>query len=223
MRQGSAKGFFITLEGGEGAGKSSLLASLASFFREQGYEVVVTREPGGTPLGEMIRHWLLTHQDSIQIGSQAELLLFLAARAQHIEEIIQPALIAGKIVLCDRFNDSTVAYQGVARRLDSAYVQQLCQLVCGAIQPHLTFFLDVEPEVGLKRSQKVDKEQAASGVLDRIESQTLTFHQAVQEAFRQIAKQEPERICTLDANQKQELVFEQAKQAIKKLFQLSVR
>lgn len=129
------KGFFVTLEGGEGAGKSSLVSFLAQLLKERGYEVVVTREPGGTPLGEMIRHWLLTHQDSIQIGDQAELLLFLAARAQHIEEIIKPALEAGKIVLCDRFNDSTVAYQGVARRLDPVYVQQLCDLVCG---PHST-------------------------------------------------------------------------------------
>jgi dTMP kinase len=217
------KGFFITLEGGEGAGKSSLIAYLAQLLKEKDYEVVITREPGGTPLGEMIRHWLLTYQESIYISHQAELLLFLAARAQHIEELIKPSLEAGKVVLCDRFNDSTVAYQGAARDLDFAYVQQLCRLVCGFIQPQLTLFLDVDPEIGLKRTQKLAKEQAASGHFDRIEAQTLQFHRIVQEAFRKIAKQEPDRVLTIDANQPQAAVFKQAVQAIEKRFNVSVR
>src|SRR5580658_5141815 len=152
------KGFFVTFEGGEGSGKTTLLAQLSDVLTQQGYQVVNTREPGGTPLGETIRHWVL-HQDPIKrIGNKAELLLFLAARAQHIEEVILPALQEGKIVLCDRFNDSTVAYQGWARGLGIKYVQKLCRLICGKVIPQLTLFLNVSPEVGLARSCQLHKE-----------------------------------------------------------------
>lgn len=204
------KGYFITLEGGEGAGKSSLLKSLAAYLEQRGYEVVQTREPGGSSLGETIRHWLLVNQDSDPIGHQAELLLFLAARSQHIEELIRPALAAGKIVLCDRFNDSTIAYQGAARGLDNKYVEQLCRLVCGEIEPQLTLFLDVDPEIGLQRTRLLTKEQAAAGQLDRIEVEALGFHQSVQKAFQALAKHNSQRICRLNANFPQEEVFKEA-------------
>lgn len=204
------KGHFITLEGGEGSGKTTLLNQLATFLRQQGYEVVTTREPGGTRLGEIVRDWVLHHDAQLQIGNVSELLLFLAARAQHIEELILPALEANKIVLCDRFNDSTIAYQGVARGLGLNYVKQLCHLVCGEAIPQLTLFLNVSPDKGLARSRQMNKEHASSGELDRIESENLAFHLKIQEAFELLAQQEPQRIRTIDASQPQAEVLKEA-------------
>ncbi|WP_068466497.1 dTMP kinase [Candidatus Protochlamydia phocaeensis] len=218
-----SRGHFITIEGGEGSGKSTLLNQLADYFVQQGYEVVKTREPGGSKLGETIRSLVLQRDASLQIGDQAELLLFLAARSQHIEELIKPALQAGKIVICDRFNDSTIAYQGAARGLDSRYVQRFCQLVCGEIEPELTLFLDVDPEIGLKRTQKLDKEQAGSGQLDRIESEKLDFHLRVQEAFRAAARREPFRMYCINANRSQADVFKEAVRAVDELIILPTR
>ncbi len=204
------RGHFITLEGGEGSGKTTLLHQLAAFLTQRGYDVVTTREPGGSPLGETIRDWLLHRDSNISICHQAELLLFLAARAQHIEEKILPALESGKIVLCDRFNDSTIAYQGGARGLGIKQVKKLCQLVCGAVMPQLTLFLNVSPEVGLSRSRGVHKEHASSGELDRIESEALSFHRKIQQTLEYLAKREPLRIYTIDASQSQSHVFKEA-------------
>lgn len=215
------KGYFITLEGGEGSGKTTLLPQLADFLIQQGYDVLMVREPGGTHLGESIRNWVLHQHASMAIGAKAELLLFLAARAQHIEEKILPALEAGQVVLCDRFNDSTIAYQGGARGLGIEYVQKLCQLVCGSVSPQLTLFLSVTPTIGLTRSCNVHKVHAASGQLDRIESESLAFHQRIQEVFNLLASQEPWRIFAIDANQSQELVRQEAFLAIKNLISLS--
>lgn len=194
-------GVFITLEGGEGAGKSSLLREMGQHLLHQGYAIVETREPGGSKLGEFIRQLLLNRNPSLLIGHQAELLLFLAARAQHLEELIKPALEAGKVVLCDRFNDSTIAYQAVARGLDRHYVQHLCDIICGNIQPDFTFWLDVDPKVGLLRTQKITKENADKGHLDRIEAEKLEFHEKVREAFLTLAQQNQNRIHRIDANQ----------------------
>jgi dTMP kinase len=206
----SFNGHFITLEGGEGSGKTTLLYQLAAFLSQRGYEVITTREPGGTHLGETIRDWLLHQDPQFSIGYQAELLLFLAARAQHIEEKILPALDSGKIVICDRFNDSTIAYQGGARGLGVNYVKKLCKLICGAVVPQLTLFLNVSPEIGLARSRSVHKEHASSGQLDRIESETLAFHRKIQQTLEFLAKREPLRIYTIDANQSQDQVFKEA-------------
>ncbi len=212
-------GYFITLEGGEGAGKTTLLNQLAAFLAEQGYQVVVTREPGGTPLGEAIRNWLLGRE--LPMGARAELLLFLAARAQQIEEKIRPALEAGKVVLCDRFNDSTIAYQGGARGLGVGYVRQLCELVCGSMIPQLTLLLTVPPEVGLARSRRRSNEQAPSGQLDRIESEALEFHHTLQQTLERLAQQEPTRIHTLDATRPQHLVYNEAVRIIQNIFKHS--
>lgn len=220
MKNGLLKGSLITLEGGEGAGKTTLLEGLAARLRSENYEVVTTREPGGSHLGETIRDWLLHQDPLLKIGDKAELLLFLAARAQHIEECILPALKEGKIVLCDRFNDSTVAYQGGARGLGIKYVRELCDLVCGPIVPQLTLFLDIAPEVGLVRSRAVDKKHAAAGQLDRIESQELAFHKHIRETFRLLAKREPLRICKLDASQPSEEVLKRAFVLIQELILL---
>lgn len=217
MAYNDFKGCFITLEGGEGSGKTTLLHQLAAFLTQHGYDVVTTREPGGTHLGETIRNWLLSQDSSLPIGHKAELLLFLAARAQHIEEKILPALQAGQIVLCDRFNDSTIAYQGGARGLGIKYVQKLCCLICGSAEPQLTLFLNVSPEVGLVRSRSVHKEHAVGGELDRIESEDLIFHRKIQKALEFLARKEPLRIYTIDANKSQAHVRKEAIAAIEKL------
>lgn len=207
----------MTLEGGEGSGKTTLLHQLADYLTQKGYEVVTTREPGGTRLGDTIRDWLLHHNMQVSIGNKAELFLFLAARAQHIEEKILPALHDGKIVICDRFNDSTVAYQGGARGLGIKYVQKLCRLLCGSVLPQLTLLLNVSPEIGLSRAQKTEKKHATSGELDRIESEHLSFHVKIQQTLKSLAKKEPLRIYLIDANQPQLNVLKEAILAIEKL------
>lgn len=198
---------FITFEGGEGAGKTTLIDQVEAYLTNRGFSCVKTREPGGSKLGEYIRHWLLNRDFSIAVGKQAELQLFLAARAQHLEELILPALADKKVVLCDRFNDSTVVYQGVARGLGAGTVSQLCDLVCQGVTPTITFYLDVDPKEGLQRTARTHKETSAAGVLDRIEAEKLEFHQEVQKGFRALAKENPGRIKQLNANQSQHLVF----------------
>jgi dTMP kinase len=197
---------FITVEGGEGAGKSTLINALEKALQNWGYAVVKTREPGGTPLGNQIRSWLLDRHKEMKIGALAELLMFLAARSQHIEEVIAPALAAGKVVICDRFNDSTIAYQCGGRGLDEALVRSLCLKVCGKTLPELTFFLDVSPVIGLDRTQRSSKENANIGEMDRIEAEKIDFHQRVREVFMEIAKAEGNRIYTVDASHSQEEV-----------------
>lgn len=200
---------FITVEGGEGSGKSTLIQRLKEHLAGQGVEVVVTREPGGTPLGEAIRHLLLQNHASMSIGPMAELLLFLSARAQHLEELIRPSLKQGKTVICDRFNDSTIAYQGTARNLDLKEVASLCKKVCGGTEPDLTLLLDIDPRVGLKRAN-------SRSVSDRMEMETLDFHNKVREAFRTLANQHPDRIKILDASQTPDHVFSQALREVQK-------
>lgn len=202
------KGLFITCEGGEGAGKSTLFEKLQEALTSQGYEVILTREPGGSDFGEFIRD-LVLRKDSV-MSDMTELLLFLAARAQHINEKIKPALLEGKIVLCDRFNDSTIAYQGYARGLGVQKVQQMCELVCDGIYPDLTFFLDVSPVEGLKRTRQAKKQHAAEGEVDRIEGEKLDFHQKVYKCLQQLALMEPNRIVTIDATLSKQAVFKEA-------------
>lgn len=197
-------GLFVTLEGGEGAGKSSLIHHLRDVLISEGFDTLCTREPGGTPLGEYIREWLLAPHPGIQVEARAELCLFLAARAQHIEEVILPALKAGKIVLCDRFNDSTIAYQGIGRGLGLQHVQQLCALVCDGVTPDLTFYLDVSPEIGLQRITKGSRGQS----LDRIERQDLDFHLRIRKAFLEIAQRDRQRVHVVDAHRAPEEVFD---------------
>lgn len=212
-------GLLITLEGGEGAGKSTLLNQLAGALEREGYHVVKTREPGGSKLSEFIRQWLLNRDFSISVGQKAELLLFLAARAQHIEELILPALKKGSIVLCDRFNDSTVAYQGFARGLGADFVKGLCQSVCGEVKPALTLFLDLDPTIGLHRTKRIVKENAGKDEADRIEAESLEFHQKVREAFQTLAKQEHSRFVTIDASKPQEDVYKASWHAIQHILQ----
>lgn len=195
-----AKGKFITIEGGEGAGKSTLIARLASTFKEQGHDVLATRAPGGTALGQEIRRLLLERRD-LPIAHRAELLLFLADRAEHVEHLIRPALEEGKIVLCDRFEDSTVAYQGHARGFGEEKVRALCSFAADGLKPDATIYLDIDPEIGFQRMR------AASMEKDRMESETLDFHRRIREAFRHFAQKEPHRIHVIDASLTPEEVF----------------
>lgn len=208
------KGCLITLEGGEGAGKTTLIHRLAESLQEEGYQVVKTREPGGSRLSEVIRQQLLNLDFTVKVGDKAELLLFLAARAQHIEELILPAIERGSIVLCDRFNDSTIAYQGCARGLGFDFVKQLCSLVCEGISPKLTLLLDVDPVVGLARTKGALKENAIAGDVDRIEAEALAFHIKVRQAFQAIAQQEPKRVVVVDANGSLEDVYQASWEAV---------
>lgn len=208
---------FITIEGGEGAGKTTLIDKLARVLESHGFEVLKTREPGGSRLSNQIRHWLLNRDSDIPISYKAELLLFLSARAQHLEELIKPALAQGKVVLCDRFNDSSIVYQGMGRGLGMDYVKQLCDDVCENIMPELTLFLDVEPLVGLMRTRNASKENAKQGEVDRIEAERLDFHERVRQGFLTVAKKNSERIHVIDANQNEDAVFRQSKQVIEEM------
>jgi dTMP kinase len=195
-------GRFISFEGGEGAGKTTLIEGVADALAKRGLAVLKVREPGGTKLGEAARN-LLLHVEG-NISPYAELCLFLASRAQHLAEVIEPALREGKIVLCDRFNDSSVAYQGLGRGLGMDTVGQICELVCHGITPELTFYLDIDPAVGLARVR------SARGTQDRIESETLAFHQKIREAYHLLHKKYPRRLHLLDASQPPAHVLAQA-------------
>ncbi len=201
-------GVFITFEGGEGAGKSSLIEQIARQLASEGYQVVKTREPGSTHLGEHIRTLLLDH-GSCEISPYSELCLFLASRAQHIQDVIAPALQQRKIILCDRFNDSTIAYQGAARGLGLEKVEQFCNFICQGLQPILTLYLDVDPALGLSRAR------GDTPHLDRIESEGIPFHALIREAFREIQKKDPSRFRLLDASQSQEVVTAEAMLSIR--------
>lgn len=181
---------FITLEGGEGVGKTTNLAFIEDYLTQRGVDLLRTREPGGTPLGERIRGLLL---DSEGMSSSAELLLVFAARAQHLEEVIRPALGAGRWVLCDRFTDASYAYQGGGRGLDLSVIGFLEQWIQVGLQPDLTLLLDTSIEVGMARVQ----ERAET---DRFESEPLGFFEKVRGAYLQRADQYPDRIKRVDAS-----------------------
>lgn len=186
-------GLFITLEGPEGAGKSTNREYLAERLREQGVDVLLTREPGGTPLAERIRELLLDPSDE-PMAADTELLLVFAARAQHLQQVIRPALAKGSVVLCDRFTDATYAYQGGGRGLSIERIAQLEQFVQAELRPDLTLIFDLPVEVGLARA-------AARGRLDRFEQEGRGFFEAVRQAYLQRAAQAPQRYRVLDAGQ----------------------
>ncbi len=183
------EGRFITLEGGEGVGKSTNLNFVAEFLRSRGKRVVATREPGGTPLGEQIRGILLGEG---KIAGDAELLLLFAARAQHLADIIEPALEGGDWVVCDRFTDASYAYQGGGRMIDDGFISSLEQWVQRGRKPDLTLLLDAQPEVGLARASR-------RGGSDRIEAETPEFFARVREAYLHLAERFPDRIKIIDA------------------------
>ena len=191
-------GRFITLEGGEGAGKSTQIQVVKDYLLTRGNDVVVTREPGGTSEGQEIRN-LLVSGDKDKWSPLSETLLILADRAAHLERLIRPALADGKYVVCDRFFDSTKAYQGVAGGLGLDVINNLQQPVLGTTLPDVTLLLDIDPEKGLRRAQE------RGGEL-RFESKTLAYHRTLRNAFLDFAAQEPDRIFVIDADRDVEAV-----------------
>ena len=185
-------GKFITLEGGEGVGKSTNLRFITEWLERQGIEFVQTREPGGTPLAEQLRTLLLEKREE-SVDPTAELLMVFAARAQHLNQVIKPALADGKWVICDRFTDATYAYQGGGRGLDRAMIGELEQLVQGDLRPDRVLLLDLDPKIGLQRA-------AATGEADRFESEQAGFFRKVRAAYRERAEAAPDRYALIDAS-----------------------
>ena len=201
---GNTRGILITFEGIEGCGKTTQMTRLEALLTERGLTTLTTLEPGEGPIGRRIREDLLTHHPE-PLDPLAELMLYLADRAQHVARILTPALRAGKIVLCDRYTDSTVAYQGYGRRIDLKKIQDLNAFVTRGLTPDITFLLDCPPEVGLKRIR---------GDLDRMESQDMAFHRRVREGYLSLAKEFPDRIVLCDATRPVEDVFRKVTAAL---------
>ncbi|WAU74522.1 MULTISPECIES: dTMP kinase [unclassified Acinetobacter] len=198
---------FISFEGTEGVGKTTLIRKIHQYFEQQGKEVVLTREPGGTPLAEQIRSLLLAVNHEEQMSHDTELLLIYAARAQHLQQVIIPALNAGKIVLSDRFTDASFAYQCSGRGLSQEKLQLLNQTFV-AKMPNITFWLDAPIELGMTRARE-------RGALDRFEQEKLSFFAKVREGYETLWQAEPERMKRLDATQNADVVFEDALQYLK--------
>jgi dTMP kinase len=192
---------FITLEGPEGAGKSTLAPKLVEWLESLGYTVMLTREPGATELGREIRRLLLNGGD---ISAETELFLFLADRSHHVRTLIEPALAAGKIVICDRYVDSTVVYQSVARGLDPNEIDRLNRFATGGLLPGLTLLLDLPVEVGLARETKGD----------RLDREPLEFHRAVAAGYQKMAEKNPDRVQVLNAELDPRAVFSSAKDKV---------
>lgn len=186
------RGKFVTVEGGEGVGKTTNIAFIEAWLRERNIDYIATREPGGTPYAERIRALLLDHQDE-PLDPTAELLLIFAARAQHLARVIRPALERGQWVLCDRFTDATYAYQGGGRELGVQTVATLETLVQGQLRPDLTLILDIDPELGLARVN-------GRGAPDRFEREEQRFFQRVRETYLQLARSDPDRYALVDAS-----------------------
>lgn len=202
---------FITLEGPEGSGKSSQLPELAEFLRGQGWDVLTTREPGGTLIGDQIRQ-ILMRLDNQELHPRTEILLFLASRAQLVEQVIKPALREGKLVLSDRFGDSTLAYQGYGHGIDLATLRAMLDFATDNLKPDLTLLLDVDVEIGLQRKRKEDE-------WNRLDAYELAFHQRVREGYHQLCQLEPERWRVIDAMQPKDAVQLALRQAVMRFLQ----
>ena len=197
---------FITLEGIEGSGKTTQISRLAEFLEDRGMGCVTTRQPGGTQIGENIRSILLDPANRA-LDPLAELLLYLADRAQHINELIKPALENGKTVLCDRYFDATLVYQGFARGLSIELIGQLHQLLFDDLKPDVTLLLDLSPQQGLERAWQQLNIGQRSGDESRFEAETLAFHEKVRAGYLELARLEPDRFRIIDATQTQDQVF----------------
>ncbi len=199
---------FITFEGPEGSGKTTQIRRLAAALEARGWPVLATREPGGTRIGNAIRNLLLDpiHTEMVP---RAETLLFNAARAQLVDQVIRPALAQGTIVLCDRYADSTLAYQGFGHGQDLDELRMLIRYATGSLTPHLTVYLDIDPAVGLGRKRQGQDEE-----WNRLDAKDLAFHQAVREGYLRLAQEEPERWLVVDADQPQETVHRRILEAV---------
>lgn len=204
---------FITLEGGEGAGKTTQILHLAEWFQRRGTSCILTREPGGTPLGKSIRALLLNPENQ-GMAAETELMLYMADRAEHVHKVILPALTAGRTVLCDRFFDATLVYQGAARGLPLERLVQLHRLVLGGLRPQLTLLLDLPPEVGLSRARGQLAKGARALIESRFEHEAIEFHRRVREGYLNLARQEPDRFRILDAARDEERVQAEIRTAV---------
>lgn len=201
-------GIFITLEGGEGSGKTTIILSIEKYLKEDGYDVVTTREPGGVPIAEQIRNVILDVNNT-KMCNETETLLYAASRMQHLHEKVIPALNEGKVVICDRYLDSSLVYQGYARGIG---IDNVLNANCFALDhmPDVTFFIDVTPEVGLQRISGRDK-------IDRLDKESLSFHQRVYDGYVKLSEQYPDRIKRIDGQRDKEEVIADVIEEIKKV------
>ncbi len=206
---GSRTGIFITLEGGEGSGKTTQSRRIVEYLQERGFDVVVTREPGGTEAGEIIRDLLLHRVDSLT--AKAELALYLASRSQLVRDVVRPALERGACVVCDRFGDSSTAYQGGGRDLGVDFVERMNDWATDGVQPDLTIYFDVDPSVGLARR---GGRGTGDEELDRIERENLEFHERVRSAYRLVAGRHPERFRVVPTDGGEEQVWERVRSVL---------
>ncbi|MCK9919227.1 dTMP kinase [Microbacteriaceae bacterium K1510] len=207
------RGHFITFEGGEGSGKSTHAATLAAHLKSLGIEVVLTREPGGSAGAEVIRHIILSGIAK-PLGAETEAILFAAARDDHVNNTIRPALEAGKWVICDRFIDSTRVYQGVLGKVDAKLIRGLERVTVGGCFPELTFMLDVPAPVGLARA----KSRRGTAGADRFEAESVEFHEHLRSAYRALADREPKRIIVIDGRAPREVVAERIWSTVQERF-----
>mgnify|MGYP001008451280 FL=1 len=198
---------FITLEGPEGSGKSSQLPALAEFLRSRGYTVLTTREPGGTPIGDQVRQ-VLTRMENQGMSPRSETLLFCAARAQLVDQVIRPALARGEVVISDRYADSTLAYQGYGHGNDLTVLRQLLHFATGGLWPEMTLLLDVDSAAGLERRR------SSGGEWNRLDDYALSFHQRVRQGYLDLARSQPERWVVVDAAQPMDAVQQALRQVI---------
>lgn len=198
---------FITLEGPEGSGKSSQLPALAEYLRSRGYTVLTTREPGGTPIGDQVRQ-VLTRMENQGMSPRSETLLFCAARAQLVDQVIRPALARGEVVISDRYADSTLAYQGYGHGNDLAVLRQLLHFATGGLWPDLTLLLDVDSAAGLERRR------SSGGEWNRLDDYALSFHQRVRQGYLDLARSQAERWVVVDAAQSMDAVQQALRQVI---------
>lgn len=211
MRRSKLDGLFITFEGGEGAGKTTAIHSIYSRLKEEGRKVIVTREPGGSVIAEKIREIILD-PDHVEMDARTEALLYAAARRQHLVEKVIPYLEEGYIILCDRFIDSSLVYQGAARKIGMEEVLKINLFATEGLMPHKTLFFDIDPELGLQRIAKNRGRE-----VNRLDKETLSFHQLVREAYLNLARAEGERMKTIDASKSEEEVFQDAWKIVKEV------
>lgn len=199
---------FITLEGPEGSGKTTQYRRIVAALQAAGADVLATREPGGTSIGEQVRDIVLNRLDNTMMSPRAEALLFSAARAQHVDELIRPALAAGRLVICDRFYDSTLAYQGYGHGLDLDALRRVTTFATGGLVPNVTVYLDCPPEIGLRR-------KVAQAEWNRLDALALEFHQRVYAGFAQLIEADPARWVRIDATPEPDSVYAQIAAALR--------
>lgn len=208
MNKSITRGYFITVEGSDGVGKSTQIHNIENYFLKLGYEVQLTREPGGTRIGDKLRDILLDVSND-EMNEMTEMLIYAASRAQHIKELIEPSLKKGKIVISDRYIDSSIAYQGYGRRLGEDAVKIVNEYASFGLIPDLTFWLDLDPELGRKRILSRSIIQDKDVTFDRIELEKNDFHNRVREGYKEIARKNPERVHRIDASLKADEVWEE--------------